>query len=100
MGMKGIFPFWKKNTYVLARRFISLGFKAVITSIDTDVLAKHFVKRENDEQFLFDLPQKVDSCGENGEFHSLVYYSLVSTIRYLSQRARGFGGKNIFTILV
>ncbi len=51
VSMKGIFPFWKRNTYVLARRFISLGFKAIITSVDTDVLAKYSVEKENDEQF-------------------------------------------------
>jgi len=73
VNMKGIFPLWKRNTYVLARRFINLGFKAVITSIDTKALAEYFVGREYDEQFLSDLPQKVDPSGENGEFHSLVY---------------------------
>ncbi|MFQ5875622.1 MAG: ATP-binding protein, partial [Dehalococcoidia bacterium] len=26
-----------------------------------------------DDQFLKDLPEDVDPCGENGEFHSFVY---------------------------
>jgi uncharacterized protein (TIGR00290 family) len=72
-GMKGIFPLWKKDTNDLACTFINLGFKAIITSIDSNVLGKSFAGREYDEKFLSDLPANVDPCGENGEFHSFVY---------------------------
>lgn len=71
--INGIFPLWKRDTKKLALKFIKLGFKAVITSIDSNVLGKDFVGREYDEQFLSELPAGVDSCGENGEFHSFVY---------------------------
>jgi uncharacterized protein (TIGR00290 family) len=73
VDMNGIFPLWKRDTQVLARQFINLGFKAEITSIDTTVLGKAFAGREYDEKFLSDLPANVDPCGENGEFHSFVY---------------------------
>jgi uncharacterized protein (TIGR00290 family) len=73
VGMNGIFPLWKKDTKDLARTFINLGFKAIITSIDSNVLGKSFAGREYDEKFLSDLPANVDPCGENGEFHSFVY---------------------------
>ncbi|MDX1813975.1 MAG: ATP-binding protein, partial [Candidatus Bathyarchaeia archaeon] len=72
-GVNGVFPLWKKDTHALARRFIKLGFKAVITSVDSEVLAKDLVGRDYDERFLSDLPENVDPCGENGEFHSFVY---------------------------
>jgi uncharacterized protein (TIGR00290 family) len=71
--IKGIFPLWKRDTNMLARAFISLGFKAVIASVDSQVLGKDFAGREYDEKFLSDLPANVDPCGENGEFHSFVY---------------------------
>ena len=73
IGMKGIFPIWKKDSRELARRFIGLGCKAVITCIDSKFLTKEFVGREFDETFLSELPSGVDPCGENGEFHSFVY---------------------------
>jgi uncharacterized protein (TIGR00290 family) len=73
VSVNGVFPLWKKDTRTLARRFIQLGFKAVIASVDSEVLAKDFVGREYDERFLSDLPENVDPCGENGEFHSFVY---------------------------
>ena len=73
IGMKGIFPIWKRDTHELAHTFIDLGFKAVITCVDSKVLDKKFVGRVFDEQFLSELPSSVDPCGENGEFHSFVY---------------------------
>ena len=33
MGMKGIFPLWKRDTYELACTFINLGFKAVARAL-------------------------------------------------------------------
>lgn len=73
VGMKAVFPLWNKDTTRLARAFIDLGFKAVITCVDGEVLDGAFAGRTYDEAFLSDLPNGVDPCGENGEFHSFVY---------------------------
>jgi len=73
IGMKGIFPLWKRRTSDLARNFIHAGFRAVITCIDSEVLDKRFAGREFDEAFLSELPSGIDPCGENGEFHSFVH---------------------------
>ena len=73
LGIRGIFPIWKKDTKDLANTFIKLGFKAIITCIDTEVLDKKFVGRFYDMEFLRELPSNVDPCGENGEFHSFVF---------------------------
>jgi uncharacterized protein (TIGR00290 family) len=83
IGMKGIFPLWKRNTLELASAFIDLGFKAVITCVDSKSLGKDFAGREFDKQFLADLPSNVDPCGENGEFHSFVYDGPISSERIL-----------------
>ncbi len=73
LGMKGIFPLWKKDTVELIKSFIGLGFKAVTVCVDTQALDQRFVGRTIDEQFVSDLPETVDVCGENGEYHSFVY---------------------------
>jgi len=73
IGMKGIFPIWKRNTAELAHEFINSRFKAVITCIDSNFLDKKFIGRTFDEHFLSELPSTIDPCGENGEFHSFVY---------------------------
>ncbi|MGD0656003.1 MAG: diphthine--ammonia ligase [Thermoguttaceae bacterium] len=73
IGMKAVFPLWKRNTRDLACAFINLGFKAITTSIDTTALGKEFLGRMIDEEFLARLPASVDPCGENGEFHTFVF---------------------------
>jgi uncharacterized protein (TIGR00290 family) len=73
IGMKGLFPLWNQNTEQLARKFLNLRFKAIITCIDSKALSRSFAGKEFDEQFLNDLPTGVDPCGENGEFHTFVY---------------------------
>ncbi|MBI5076590.1 MAG: hypothetical protein HZB62_15675 [Nitrospirae bacterium] len=73
VGMKAVFPLWKRDTTELARTFIRQGFRAIITCVDSQVLDSSFSGRFYDEQFLADLPSYVDPCGENGEFHSFVF---------------------------
>jgi uncharacterized protein (TIGR00290 family) len=73
IGMNGLFPLWRKGSKRLANRFIDLGFKAVVTCVDSNVLDGSFAGRVFDRQFLADLPSSVDPSGENGEFHSFVY---------------------------
>lgn len=73
VGMEGEFPLWGKDSKELARRFIKLGFKAVITCVDGERLAGEFVGREFNEEFLSSLPSHIDPSGENGEFHTFVY---------------------------
>lgn len=73
VGMRAIFPLWKKNTKQFSEEFIDCGFKALITVVDAQVLGKEFAGREYDKHFLADLPKEIDPCGENGEFHSFVY---------------------------
>ncbi|GAB4389174.1 MAG: ATPase [Thermodesulfovibrionales bacterium] len=72
-GMEAVFPIWGRKTPELARRFLALGFRAVVTCVDSEALDGSFAGREYDESFLSDLPPGVDPCGENGEFHSFVY---------------------------
>lgn len=73
IGMKAIFPIWKRDTTELAHTFINVGFKAIVTCVDSNVLDKAFIGKAFDEQLLSELPSTVDPCGENGEFHSFVY---------------------------
>jgi uncharacterized protein (TIGR00290 family) len=73
VGLKSIFPIWKRDTAELAGAFINSGFKAILTCVDSKVLDKTFVGRVFDRRLLSELPSNVDPCGENGEFHSFVY---------------------------
>jgi uncharacterized protein (TIGR00290 family) len=73
IGLKGIFPLWKQSSYILAKTFIELKFKAVITCVDSKLLDGKFCGRDYDAALISELPKTVDCCGENGEFHSFAY---------------------------
>ncbi len=71
-SMNAVFPLWKRDTTELIHEFIGLGFKAIIVCINEKYLDKSFCGRIVDQSFIADLPENVDVCGENGEFHTFV----------------------------
>jgi len=73
VGMTAIFPIWKRDTRQLVQDFCAMGFRAIAVCIDSKALPREFAGRELDKEFFRDLPQGVDPCGENGEFHTFVY---------------------------
>jgi uncharacterized protein (TIGR00290 family) len=73
LGLKAIFPLWKWDNLQVMDSFISLGFKAVVTSINTHRLDERFVGRTLDWDFVRDFPNTANICGEYGEYHTFVY---------------------------
>lgn len=73
VGVGARFPVWGLDTAELAREFVALGFRAVLACVDMRVLSADFVGREFDERLLEELPDGIDPCAENGEFHTFVY---------------------------
>ncbi len=80
-GLKPLFPLWKIPTAQLAAEMIASGVKAKITCVDPSKLDKSFAGRDFNSEFIEDLPEGVDACGENGEFHTFVYDSPVLSHR-------------------
>lgn len=73
VGLTGVYPLWKKDTKALLQEFLSLGFKAITVCINAKLLGEEFVGRIIDQSFIDDLPEGIDICGENGEFHTFVF---------------------------
>lgn len=73
IGWKAIFPLWKKNTRNLVYEFLELGFRTRICCINKQYLDSDFLGCDLDEYLINKLPENVDPCGENGEFHTFVY---------------------------
>lgn len=73
IGFEGIFPLWKVPTANLIQEFIGLGFKTIVVCVNERFLDKSFVGRVIDQDFINDLPENVDVCGENGEFHTFTF---------------------------
>lgn len=73
VGFKGVFPLWKKDTHKLLQEFLDLGFKTIVVCVSEKYLSKDFVGKVIDQEFINSLPENVDPCGENGEFHTFTF---------------------------
>jgi len=73
IGMQGVFPLWKISTADLIHEFLDLGFKTMVTCVNEMYLDKSFAGRIIDRDFIRDLPENIDPCGENGEFHTFTF---------------------------
>ena len=57
----------------LAHDMVAGGLRAHVTCVDPKQLDASFAGRAFDRDLLEDLPDGVDPCGENGEFHTCVF---------------------------
>jgi uncharacterized protein (TIGR00290 family) len=73
IGMRAVFPIWKRDTRELIRHFHTSRFRSIAVCVDSKVLDPSFAGRELGESFFRDLPPGIDPCGENGEFHTFVF---------------------------
>jgi uncharacterized protein (TIGR00290 family) len=74
-GIEPIFPCWGIDTTELSKMIIDIGIRAKIACIDPKQLANEFAGHDYNQTLLDTLPEQVDPCGENGEFHTFVYDS-------------------------
>jgi uncharacterized protein (TIGR00290 family) len=72
-GLEPVFPVWGLDTRELVREMIAAGVKTRLVCVDPRRLPRELAGRDLDEALLRELPEGVDPCGENGEFHSFVY---------------------------
>jgi uncharacterized protein (TIGR00290 family) len=71
-GIEPWFPIWQESTETLAHQLIDEGFEAYLTCVDAKKLPSSFAGRRFDRNLLNELPNDIDPCGENGEFHTCV----------------------------
>jgi uncharacterized protein (TIGR00290 family) len=67
-----VFPLWQRPTAALAREMIDAGVEAHLAVVDLKKLPASFAGRSFNGALLNALPEGIDPCGENGEFHSFV----------------------------
>ena len=71
-GIEPLFPLWGLDTTELAAEMVANGLRAVTVCTDPTRLPDEFAGRPFDAEFVAALPDEVDPCGENGEFHTFV----------------------------
>jgi uncharacterized protein (TIGR00290 family) len=72
-GIEPVFPLWGRPTSELAGEMFDRGIRATITCVDPRQLDAAYAGRAFDHDLLAALPDGVDPCGENGEFHTFVH---------------------------
>jgi len=72
VGLSGHFPLWGRDTGDLAREMISGGLVAHITCLDPRKVPQELAGVVYDNELLGRLPDGVDPCADNGEFHTCV----------------------------
>ena len=71
-GLSIYFPLWQIPTRSLAQEMVDAGLRAVIACVDPKQCSSDLAGRTFDADFLSEVPNNMDPCGENGEFHTCV----------------------------
>ncbi len=73
VGLTAVFPLWHADTAALIQSFVAQGFATITCCINDGYLDESWAGREIDPTFIRDLPDTVDPCGENGEYHTFCH---------------------------
>ena len=71
-GVRPHLPLWQEDRRALAEEILDLGYRALVVCTDDRWLDASWCGRVYDRAFIESLPDGVDACGENGEFHTFV----------------------------
>ncbi|MGF1722909.1 adenine nucleotide alpha hydrolase [Vibrio kyushuensis] len=71
-GWDCVFPLLGEPSETLAAEILRRGIITSLITIDGDRLDREYCGREYSHYLLKELPENIDPCGENGEFHTLV----------------------------
>ncbi len=73
-SIKAVLPLWKLNRKEIVKKFINLGFKAKIIVVNTTMLDTRFLGQDLTMSLIKEIETLgADPCGENGEYHTVVY---------------------------
>ena len=72
-GVELLFPLWGLPTRALAEEMTASGLRAWITCVDSKRAPREWAGKVFDAAFVASVPQGIDPCGENGEFHTFVF---------------------------
>lgn len=73
IGMEAVHPLWMESRRKILEEFIGAGFEAYIVVVNTKMMPAHFIGRKFTVELMDELEAlNIDSCGESGEFHTVV----------------------------
>lgn len=72
-GIEIVEPLWNKSSEEVIADFLASGIKTKIVITQANKLNEAYIGKELNAEFVKSLPEDVDPCGENGEYHTFVY---------------------------
>ncbi|KXH80895.1 diphthine--ammonia ligase [Sporosarcina sp. HYO08] len=71
--MEAVHPLWMEPRRKILEEFVEAGFEAYLVVVNTKMMPAEFVGRKFTIALMDELEaQGIDSCGESGEFHTVV----------------------------
>jgi len=72
-GIIPIHPLWQEPRRAILDELLDIGFEAVIVVVNKTMMPAEYVGRTFTRELMDELEELgIDSCGENGEFHTVV----------------------------
>ncbi len=73
VGMEAVHPLWMEPRRKILEEFVTVGFEAYVVVVNTKMMPAHFIGRKFTIELMDELDALgIDSCGESGEFHTVV----------------------------
>jgi uncharacterized protein (TIGR00290 family) len=72
-GIEVVEPLWNKTSAEIMEDFLASGLQTIVVTTMANLLDRTFIGRLIDRQFTDGLPEGVDVCGENGEYHTFCF---------------------------
>lgn len=73
-SMTPVLPLWQRNRKEIVKEFLELGFKAKIIVVNTAMIDAKFLGQDLSDALMKNIEEYgADVCGENGEYHTVVY---------------------------
>lgn len=72
-GVTVVEPLWGQGPERIMAAFLASGLETVVVTTDASCLGADWIGRTIDGTFRDDLPDGVDPCGENGEYHTFCH---------------------------
>lgn len=72
-GIEVVEPLWDKTSAEVMEEFLQSGLQTVVVSTMADKLNETFIGQTINRSFVERIPEEVDVCGENGEFHTFCF---------------------------
>ncbi len=73
LGITVVEPLGGKSSEEIMDDFLASGLQTIVVTTMADILDESFIGRHIDRNFVKDLPEGADICGENGEYHTFCY---------------------------